>query len=88
MPAKRKRISSPPRSTRGDAGYAIAKAAIGSIPVAGHALAVLMEKTIAAPLEKRREAWLIELGKTVNQICERVDGMSPGTSQRRNSRWA
>jgi hypothetical protein len=36
-----------------------------------------MEEQFAAPIEKRRERWLIELGKVVNQLCDRVDDLTP-----------
>lgn len=60
-----------PEKTNSDAAYALAKALIGSVPVAGHALAVLMEQLLAPPLEKRREQWALEVANAISELQSR-----------------
>ncbi|MDP9201609.1 MAG: hypothetical protein M3P26_06715 [Gemmatimonadota bacterium] len=58
----------PPGRTKGDAAHAIAKAAIGSLPVVGAAGAELFAYVVQAPYERRREAWMREIGDEISDL--------------------
>lgn len=60
-----------PKSNCGDVAYAIVKAGLGSIPVAGAAAAELLGLVVAAPLERRRNQWMAEVGEALRQLEER-----------------
>jgi len=66
----------PDRGT-GDAAHAVVKAVAGMVPIAGSALTVLLETVLAPPLERRREKWFRMLGAAVEQLQQRVEGLSP-----------
>jgi hypothetical protein len=58
----------PPKSGGSDIGYAVAKAGLGSIPVAGAAAAELLGLIVTPPLEKRRTQWMEEVGDALRQL--------------------
>lgn len=70
---------SPPERSGGDAAYAVAKAAIGSVPLVGSAGAELFAYVVTAPFEKRREKWMKDVGDTLAELRDRkaieVDGL-------------
>ena len=45
-----------------DIGYAITKAGLSSIPIAGAAASELLSLIVASPLENRRDKWMTEIG--------------------------
>jgi len=51
-----------PEPGKGDIGYAIAKAAVGSAPIVGSAAAEVFSFVVSAPLEKRRNEWMEQVG--------------------------
>lgn len=51
------------------------EAALGSIPLAGNALAVTFVTAIGWRLEQRREKWFTELAEGVEELRQRVDGL-------------
>jgi hypothetical protein len=51
-----------------DVGYAITKAGLGSIPIAGAAASELLSLIVASPLEKRRDKWMIEIGERLKKL--------------------
>ncbi|MBN1184243.1 MAG: hypothetical protein JXB49_18280 [Bacteroidales bacterium] len=53
-----------------DAEYAVVKAAIASIPIAGAAASELLSLIVASPLEQRREKWMLEAGKAIKDLQE------------------
>lgn len=61
----------PPKSSGGDVAYAIVKAGLGSIPVAGAAAAELLGLVVVPPLERRRNQWMAEVGEALRQLEER-----------------
>ena len=65
-----------PDRSAGDAAHAVAKAVAGMVPVAGSALTVLLETVLAPPLERRREKWFQMLGTAVEQLQQKVEGLS------------
>lgn len=62
----------PPKSGGGDIGYAVVKAGLGSIPIAGAAAAELLGFVVALPLEKRRNEWMTEVGDALRQLEEKM----------------
>jgi len=46
-----------------DRVHAIARAGIGSVPIAGAAAQVLFEEVLPSALERRRDAWFGVLGR-------------------------
>jgi hypothetical protein len=47
-----------PTPTASDKAYAIARAAVGSIPIVGSAAVELLFSILAPPFEKRRSEWM------------------------------
>lgn len=52
------------------------EAALGSVPVAGAALAVTFVTALGWRLEERREKWFTELAGGVEELRQRMDGLS------------
>lgn len=65
-----------PEKTRSDLGHTVALAVLSSVPVGGGAIAALFEHVFSAPIEKRREEWLKRLSQTVDELLERVEGLT------------
>lgn len=57
--------------------HAAVKAAASAVPFAGGPLAVLFDSVFSAPLEKRKEAWLEQMGFAISELCAKLDGMTP-----------
>lgn len=53
-----------------------AEAALGSVPLVGAALAVTLVTTLNWRLEERREKWFTELAGGVEELRQRMDGLS------------
>jgi hypothetical protein len=53
-----------------------AEAALGSVPVIGAALAVTFVTTLGWRLEERRQKWFTELAEGVEELRQRMDGLS------------
>jgi len=53
------------------------KAGLNVIPMVGGALASVFETVFSAPIDKRKEEWLKRLAKTVDELCNTVDGLTP-----------
>ncbi|HAS6263124.1 TPA: hypothetical protein RQJ64_004432 [Vibrio vulnificus] len=62
-----------------DHAHSGVKAALNLIPFAGGALASVFETVFSAPIDKRKEEWLILLASTVEEICEKVEELTPET---------
>ncbi len=60
----------PPKKTKGDAAYAIAKAGLSAVPVIGGPAAELFQNVIQPPLEKRRVEWMQEVGEKLRELEE------------------
>lgn len=58
----------PEKKTAGDIGYAVAKATLGSIPVAGAAASELLGLIVAPPLEKRKAQWFNDIGERLQRL--------------------
>jgi hypothetical protein len=66
----------PGKSTGREIVERIVEAALGSVPVAGAALAVTFVTTLCWRLEERREKWFTELAGGVEELRQRMDGLS------------
>jgi len=70
-------MENPPSSmSTGDIAREFGKAITSAIPVAGGPLQVLFENVFAAPIEKRKQAWLEQLAEVVTEIQRRVEGLT------------
>jgi len=60
-----------PEPSKGDALHALAKAGISLLPIAGGPGVELFQHLIQPPLEKRRIAWMGEVGQKLRELEER-----------------
>jgi len=63
-----------PEQDKSDAVYAVGRALLSSIPVAGAAAVEVFQFIIAPPIEKRRNEWMREIGEAVQKL-EQVRGI-------------
>lgn len=59
-----------------DLAHNIMRAGINLIPGVGGSLATVFETVFSAPIDKRKEEWLVSLAKTVDELCEIVENLS------------
>ncbi len=57
-----------PEAGKGDAAHAIARSGLGVIPFAGTAATELLNAVVAPPLERRRQAWMEEVGNGLRDL--------------------
>jgi len=57
-----------PSSSKGDVGHVVAKGLIGSVPFVGSAGAELFSFVVTAPIEKRRNEWMEQVGERLKDI--------------------
>lgn len=62
----------PPKSGVGDGAHAVARAGLGTIPIAGTASIELLSAIVAPPLEKRRTRWMQEVGEALRQLEQKM----------------
>jgi hypothetical protein len=62
-----------PTTSGGDALYALAKAGISSVPIIGGAATELFSFLISAPLEKRRDDWMLSVGEALLTLQQKVN---------------
>lgn len=60
-----------------DAGQMVVRAAVASVPVLGSAATELMGFVVTPPLEARRNQWLNDLARDLDELRERLDGFDP-----------
>lgn len=60
-----------PRPSKGDALHTLAKAGISMIPIAGGPAVELFQSLVQPPLEKRRNAWMDEVGEKLQELEEK-----------------
>jgi hypothetical protein len=53
----------------------VVEAALGSVPMAGNALAVTFVTALGWRLEQRRDEWFTQLAKGLEELRQRVDGL-------------
>jgi hypothetical protein len=62
------------RITAGDIVHTIAKVGIGSVPIVGTAASEIFNMVLTAPVEKRKEEWLVRIYNTLQELQEKVEG--------------
>ena len=60
-----------PKPAKGDIAHAIAKAAISVVPVVGGPGVELFQALVQPPIEKRRVAWMEQVGEKLRELEER-----------------
>jgi len=66
-----------PQKTIKDYGYDSVKAGLNVVPFVGGALATVFETVFSSPIDARKEAWLCGLAETVDELCCKVEGLTP-----------
>lgn len=68
------------KTTSKDILYAVTKAGLGSVPLAGAAASELLGLIVTPPLEKRRQKWMLEIGERLKRLEEKenidLEGLS------------
>ncbi|MGD0886271.1 MAG: hypothetical protein ABSA46_15615 [Thermodesulfovibrionales bacterium] len=57
-----------PKRTMGDAAHALAKAGLSAIPVVGGPAVELFQYVVQPPIEKRRQAWMVQVGEKLQEL--------------------
>lgn len=60
-----------------DHGYNSVKIGLSIVPVFGGVISGLFETIFTSPIDKRKEAWLTEIGDVVSSLCEKVEDLTP-----------
>jgi hypothetical protein len=63
----------PPKASAGDAVLAVARAGLGTIPIAGAAAIELLTAIITPPLAKRRDEWMRRVGESLRQLEKQMN---------------
>jgi len=66
-----------PRKSAKDYGHDSVKAGLNIIPFVGGAVAIALETVFSSPIDARKEAWLTDLANIVDDLCHKVDGLTP-----------
>lgn len=64
----------PPRPAPGDVIHTTIRATLGAIPYVGSAATEFFNAVIAPPILKRREIWMEEIAKALNQLESTIEG--------------
>lgn len=67
----------PTKKSAGDIAREVGRAVVSAIPAAGGPLQVAFENIFTSPIEKRKEAWLEQLARIVEEVQERVADITP-----------
>ena len=65
-----------PKKSKEDVVYDATTVALASVPVVGTALAAVFESVFDAPIKRRRNEWIRRLEETVEELVEKIDGLS------------
>lgn len=60
------------KTTAGDVSHAVTKGVLGAIPIAGSLASELFGLILTPPLEKRRQNWMTEIGKKLQELEEKT----------------
>ncbi len=66
-----------PSKEKADYIHDATKASLNVIPVVGGALASIFETVFSSPIDKRKEEWLKRSAQTVDELCSKVEGLTP-----------
>jgi len=67
-----------------DYGYDSIKAGLNVVPLVGGALATVFETVFSSPIDARKEAWLCDLAKVVDDLCSKVENLTPEKLSKNN----
>ncbi len=62
------------KKTSGDYVHSAVNVAVSSIPVFGSAASEIFNMVIVAPLEKRKEKWMLKIAESLEELQSTVDG--------------
>lgn len=62
------------KNTSGDYVHSTVNAAISSIPALGSVASEIFNMVIVAPLEKRKEKWMLKIAESLEELQNKVDG--------------
>jgi hypothetical protein len=57
-----------PTSSKGDVAHTLAKAGLSAVPILGGPAAELFQAIIQPPLERRRQAWMEQVGEKMKKL--------------------
>jgi len=66
-----------PKKSAGDVAQGLVKAAVSGVPIVGGPAAELVGMVFGPPLEKRREKWMDDLATVVEELQDKVEGLTP-----------
>jgi len=66
-----------PQKNTKDYCYDSVKAGFNLFPFVGGALATVFETVFSSPIDTRKEAWLCDLAKVVDDLCNKVENLTP-----------
>ena len=66
----------PPERGLGDEAHLAGRALLGQVPFAGPLAAEFFARVLAPPLDRRRQEWMESVAAAVNQLHDRIDGLS------------
>ena len=66
-----------PEKEKKDHLYDTTKIGLNLIPLVGGSLAAAFETVFSAPIDNRKKDWLIRLSKTVDELCKKVEDLTP-----------
>lgn len=61
-------LTEPQKATKGDAAHALVKAGLSTLPVVGGPAVELFQFLIQSPLERRRNAWMKDVGEKLQEL--------------------
>ncbi len=64
------------KPTKADAAHAFVRGALSTVPLAGGPAAELFSALVAAPLARRRDRWIKEIGEAVEELKEKIEGLT------------
>ncbi|WP_421445732.1 hypothetical protein [Agrobacterium tumefaciens] len=77
------KLSDYPKSDNRSFGYEVARttvdAAASAIPGGSYAVGKIVERFVAAPLQKRRDEWFERVGSGLRELEERLQGFDPAS---------
>lgn len=66
------KLPDPTQESPGDIAHALIRSALGAIPVGGNAAVELFNAVIMPPLEKRRRAWMADIGNSLAELQAKI----------------
>jgi hypothetical protein len=60
------------QDTAGDIAYTVVKAGLSSVPIVGGVASELFSMVLTAPVEKRKEEWLVRIYNTLQEVQKKI----------------